>query len=215
MNIELRDITKTFGSLKANDSISLTVPPATIQGILGENGAGKSTLMKIFSGFLRPDSGGIFFDGAPIRIDSPEDAISLGIGMLHQDPLDFPPFKIIDDFILGSPGGLVPDRRKALADFRALSARFDFSLSPEARVSSLTVGERQQLEILRLLWLGATRSTRRSRPWNSGLSPTNQPRGSGGVRPRSSRRARRCSIWRSSARWIRISSSSSGHGLAT
>ncbi|MFA5851135.1 MAG: ATP-binding cassette domain-containing protein [Spirochaetales bacterium] len=155
MNIELRDITKTFGTLKANDSISLTVPPATIQGILGENGAGKSTLMKIFSGFLRPDSGGIFFDGAPIRIDSPDDAIRLGIGMLHQDPLDFPPFKIIDDFILGSPGGLVPDRRKALAAFRALSARFDFSLSPEARVSSLTVGERQQLEILRLLWLGA------------------------------------------------------------
>ncbi len=155
MNIELRDITKTFGALKANDSISLTVPPATIQGILGENGAGKSTLMKIFSGFLRPDSGGIFFDGAPIRIDSPGDAISLGIGMLHQDPLDFPPFRIIDDFILGSPGGLVPDRRKALAEFRSLSARFDFSLSPEARVSSLTVGERQQLEILRLLWLGA------------------------------------------------------------
>ena len=155
MNIELRDITKTFGALRANDSISLTVPPATIQGILGENGAGKSTLMKIFSGFLRPDSGELFFDGTAVRIDSPGDAIRLGIGMLHQDPLDFPPFKIIDDFILGSPGGLVPDRRKALADFRALSARFGFKLSPEARVSSLTVGERQQLEILRLLWLGA------------------------------------------------------------
>lgn len=155
MTIELRGITKTFGTLKANDSISLTVPPGSIQGILGENGAGKSTLMKIFSGFLRPDSGEILFDGKVLHIDSPDDAIKQGIGMLHQDPLDFPPFRVIDDFILGSPGGLVPNRRKALADFTALSARFNFSLSPDARVASLTVGERQQLEILRLLWLGA------------------------------------------------------------
>jgi len=155
MTIELRGITKTFGALKANDSISLTIPPGSIQGILGENGAGKSTLMKIFSGFLRPDSGEIRFDGRILRIDSPDDAIKNGIGMLHQDPLDFPPFRIIDDFLLGSPGGLVPNRRRALADFSALSARFDFSLSPDARVASLTVGERQQLEILRLLWLGA------------------------------------------------------------
>jgi len=155
MTIELRGITKTFGALKANDSISLTIPPASIQGILGENGAGKSTLMKIFSGFLRPDSGEILFDGRALRIGSPNDAIKMGIGMLHQDPLDFPPFRAIDDFILGSPGGLVPDRRKALADFAALSARFDFGISPESRVASLTVGERQQLEILRLLWLGA------------------------------------------------------------
>ena len=155
MTIELRGITKTFGALRANDSISLTIPPGSIQGILGENGAGKSTLMKIFSGFLRPDAGEILFDGQAQRIDSPDDAIKNGIGMLHQDPLDFPPFRIIDDFLLGSPGGLVPNRRKALADFSVLSARFDFSLSPDARVASLTVGERQQLEILRLLWLGA------------------------------------------------------------
>ena len=155
MTIELRGITKTFGALRANDSISLTIPPGSIQGILGENGAGKSTLMKIFSGFLRPDAGEILFDGQALRIGSPDDAIKNGIGMLHQDPLDFPPFRIIDDFLLGSPGGLVPNRRKALADFSVLSARFDFSLSPDARVASLTVGERQQLEILRLLWLGA------------------------------------------------------------
>ncbi len=108
MTVELRNISKYFGALKANDSISLRVPPGSIQGILGENGAGKSTLMKIFSGFIRPDSGEIVFDGKPIRVKSPDDAIRLGIGMLHQDPLDFPPFRVIDDFILGSPGGLVP-----------------------------------------------------------------------------------------------------------
>jgi len=155
MTIELQNISKRFGALKANDSISLTVPPGCIQGILGENGAGKSTLMKIFSGFLRPDSGELRFDGKTVRIHSPDDAIRLGIGMLHQDPLDFPPFRVIDDFILGSPGGLIPDRRRALSDFNSLSARFGFNLSAEARVASLTVGERQQLEILRLLWLGA------------------------------------------------------------
>lgn len=155
MTIELRNISKTFGAVRANDSVSLTVPPATIQGILGENGAGKSTLMKIFSGFIRPDSGEILLDGKAVQIGSPADAIRVGIGMLHQDPLDFSPFRIIDDFILGSPGGFVPDRRKATADFLALAERFGFSLSPEARVSSLTVGERQQLEILRLLRLGA------------------------------------------------------------
>ncbi|MDX9784098.1 MAG: ATP-binding cassette domain-containing protein, partial [Spirochaetia bacterium] len=152
---ELRNIYKHIGAHKANDTISLSVPPGSIQGILGENGAGKSTLMKIFSGFLKPDGGEILFDGKPLTIHSPDDAIRLGIGMLHQDPLDFPPFRVIDDFILGSPGGLVPDRRKALAEFNDLSARFGFSLSAEARVASLTVGERQQLEILRLLWLGA------------------------------------------------------------
>lgn len=155
MNIELRGITKRFGAVLANDAISLAVPPAAIQGILGENGAGKSTLMKVFSGFIQPDSGQILFDGEPIHVASPADAIRLGIGMLHQDPLDFPPFQVIDDFLLGMPGGLIPDRKKALREFRDLSARFDFSLSPEARVASLTVGERQQLEILRLLWLGA------------------------------------------------------------
>ena len=130
MTIELRNITKCFGTLKANDSISLTIAPGSIQGILGENGAGKSTLMKIFSGFIHPDSGEILFDGKPLRIGSPDDAIRLGIGMLHQDPLDFPPFRVIDNFILGSPGGLVPDRRKALDDFKSLSARSDSAFRP-------------------------------------------------------------------------------------
>jgi simple sugar transport system ATP-binding protein len=141
--------------LRANDSISLTVPPATIQGILGENGAGKSTLMKIFSGFYSPDSGDILLDGRKVTISSPADAIRQGIGMLHQDPLDFPPLKVIDDFILGRKGGILPGRKAAAKDFRELASRFDFSLDPDAYVDTLTVGERQQLEILRLLWLGA------------------------------------------------------------
>lgn len=155
MRIELRDITKCFGSLWANDAISLEVPAGSIQGILGENGAGKSTLMKIFSGFYSPDSGSILLDGKTVTIASPADAIRQGIGMLHQDPLDFPPLKVIDDFVLGQRGGLIPNRKSAAGELGELAARFDFSIDSEAYVDTLTVGERQQLEILRLLWLGA------------------------------------------------------------
>jgi simple sugar transport system ATP-binding protein len=155
MLVELRDIHKTFGAVHANAGISLSVTPGSILGLLGENGAGKSTLMKIFSGFYSPDSGEVLLDGRRVEIQSPADALRQGIGMLHQDPLDFPPLKVLDDFILGSKGGLVPRRKTAARDFAELASRFDFSIDPEAYVDSLTVGERQQLEILRLLWLGA------------------------------------------------------------
>jgi general nucleoside transport system ATP-binding protein len=155
MLVELRHIYKSFGVVRANAGISMSIPPATIQGVLGENGAGKSTLMKILSGFIRPDRGEILLDGSAVTIRSPADAIRQGIGMLHQDPLDFPPMKLLDNFILGRRGGLFPDRRTAAREFRELAAQFDFALDSDAYVDTLTVGERQQLEILRLLWSGA------------------------------------------------------------
>jgi simple sugar transport system ATP-binding protein len=155
MNVELRAIYKTFGTVRANVGINLNVPAGTIQGILGENGAGKSTLMKVLSGFIRADSGEIILDGSPVTIHSPADAIRYGVGMLHQDPLDFPPMRVIDNFILGREGGLLPNRIEAARDFKRLAGQFGFSLNPDSYVDSLTVGERQQLEILRLLWLGA------------------------------------------------------------
>ncbi|MFO7586187.1 MAG: ATP-binding cassette domain-containing protein [Anaerolineales bacterium] len=155
MNVELQNIHKTFGSVHANDNINLSVPAGMIQGILGENGAGKSTLMKVLSGFIQADSGTIFLDEKPVVIHSPADAINYGVGMLHQDPLDFPPLKVIDNFILGQPGGLFPDRSAARRDFKRLAEQFGFNLNPNAYTDTLTVGERQQLEILRLLWLGA------------------------------------------------------------
>ncbi len=155
MKVELKDIYKTFGAIHANVGISLTIPAGTIQGILGENGAGKSTLMKILSGYIRADKGEITLDGTPADIQSPADAIRFGVGMLHQDPLDFPPMRVIDNFILGKPGGLLPGHAEGLRDFKRLTEQFFFSLDPEAFVDSLTVGERQQLEILRLIWLGA------------------------------------------------------------
>ena len=156
MNIELKNIHKHFGKTHANKDINLNIPSGTIQGILGENGAGKSTLMKILSGFIQADSGSqIIFDGKPVIIHSPADAICFGVGMLHQDPLDFPPLRVLDNFLLGIPGKLFPNRKEVAQDFSLLAREFDFSLDPESYVDSLTVGERQQLEIIRLLWLGA------------------------------------------------------------
>lgn len=154
MKVELHNIRKSFGPVRANQDISLEIPSGTIQGILGENGAGKSTLMKILSGFFRQDGGEIRLDDSPVLIDSPADAIRRGVGMLHQDPLDFVAMNVLDNFILGHPGGLVPARADARQDLMDLGKRFGIQVDPQAELSSMTVGERQQVEILRLLWLG-------------------------------------------------------------
>lgn len=154
MKVELHDIHKHFGPVRANDGISLCVEAGTIHALLGENGAGKSTLMKVLSGFFSADRGTILLDGRPVSMDSPSQAIACGVGMLHQDPLDFPALSVLDNFLLGSPGRFFPDRRRGRQALLDLAAQFDFQLDPEARVSALGVGERQQLEILRLLWLG-------------------------------------------------------------
>lgn len=156
MKVELKNIHKHFGKTHANKGINLTIPSGTIQGILGENGAGKSTLMKILSGFIQADPGSeIVLDGKSVFIDSPASAIRNGVGMLHQDPLDFPPMKILDNFLLGLPGSFFPNRKEAAQDFNLLANQYGFSFDPENYVDSLTVGERQQLEIMRLLFLGA------------------------------------------------------------
>ncbi len=155
MSLELRDIHKHYGPVRANDGISLTVAEGTLHGLLGENGAGKSTLMKVLSGFHSADSGEVVLDGKSIKLASPDDAIAAGIGMLHQDPLVFLPFNVIDNFVLGSPGGSRLDRKKAAQEFAELCDRYGFNIDPASPARLLTVGERQQLEIVRLLWLGA------------------------------------------------------------
>lgn len=155
MKIEFIKINKSFGKVHANADISLNVHGGQIFGILGENGAGKSTLMKVLSGYIQPDSGVIVLDGEVSAISSPADAIAYGIGMLHQDPLDFPPMQVIENFILGQKGKLVLSYKEKIKEFQAFQTRFGFSLDASAYVDTLTVGERQQLEILRLLWLGA------------------------------------------------------------
>jgi len=155
MQVQLIDIHKHFGAVRANDGISLSIPAGTIQGVLGENGAGKSTLMKILSGFQPADGGQILLDGAQVRIGSPADAIRRGIGMLHQDPLDFPAMGVVDNLLIGAPGGIVPRRSDAAAAVAEQARSLGLALDLKADVGSLTVSERQELELLRLLWLGA------------------------------------------------------------
>jgi simple sugar transport system ATP-binding protein len=156
MKVELRNIYKSFGSVLANDGVTLTVEPGTLHGLLGENGAGKSTLMKVLSGFLSPDKGEILLDGRAVRFNSPAEAVALGVGMLHQDPLDIPALRVIDNFILGSLGEFLLDRKQHQARLKESAERFGFKLDPEARVSDLSIGERQQLEIIRLLTQGVS-----------------------------------------------------------
>lgn len=154
MKVELRDISKHFGPIRANDGVTLSIESGTLYGLLGENGAGKSTLMKILSGFLSPDRGEILLDGQPLRLDSPAQSIAIGVGMLHQDPLDFSALRVIDNFLLGSPESWLLDRHRNRKRLTELASQFDFRLDPDASLSDLSIGERQQLEIIRLLGLG-------------------------------------------------------------
>jgi simple sugar transport system ATP-binding protein len=155
MSLELLDIHKRFGPVRANDGVTLRVEAGALHGLLGENGAGKSTLMKILSGYFRADAGEIVLEGNRIQTSSPRDAVRAGIGMLHQDPLVFLPLSVLDNLVLGSPGRTRIDRSTAAGELQELAGRFGFAFDPSAPARSLTVGERQQLEIVRLLWLGA------------------------------------------------------------
>ena len=151
----MRGITKTYGTLRANDGVDLEVAAGELHGLLGENGAGKSTLMKVLSGFVRADAGEVELDGKRLDLASPREAIAAGIGMLHQDPLVFGPFTVLDNFLLASPGAARLDRQAGRAQLAAAAQRYGFTFDPDAVARTLSVGERQQLEIARLLWLGA------------------------------------------------------------
>lgn len=155
MQIELRHISKTFGPLKANNDITHIFEAGHIYAVLGENGAGKSTLMKIISGYQQPDVGGeILIDGKQTIIHSPSDALKNGIGMLYQDPLDFPPMTVLENYLTAHPKtGFLPNRASAREEFLSIAGRFGFTLNPDMLIEALTIGERQQLEIVRLLSL--------------------------------------------------------------
>ena len=154
MRITLRDIRKQYGKVNANDGIDLEIHEGSIHGILGENGAGKSTLMKVLAGYTAKTSGTILLDGRPADYDHPAQATRLGIGMLYQDPLDFPPLTVLENFMMGLDHGFVSRQEAYRLRLRELAGPFGFHLAPDAPVERLTVGERQQLELVRLLALG-------------------------------------------------------------
>jgi general nucleoside transport system ATP-binding protein len=159
VELELKGITKRFGSLVANDRIDLSVAPGQVHALLGENGAGKTTLMNVLYGLLQPDGGEILLDGKQTRFHSPKDAIAAGVGMVHQHFMLVPVFTVAENVTLGieetRPSGLL-DRRKTRRDVRELSHRYGLEIDPDALVENLPVGIQQRVEIIKALVREAT-----------------------------------------------------------
>ena len=152
--IELRELTKQFGSVVANAGVNLRVEEGAIHGIIGENGAGKSTAMKLLQGVYRPDGGEIFVHGKKCSWNSPADAITAGIGMVHQHFMLAGPFSALDNILLGAEplrGGMI-DRKWARSRLEALAKKYGLPVDWERPVEQLPVGIQQRIEILKLLY---------------------------------------------------------------
>ena len=155
--IELTGINKSFGPVRANRDINLTVEKGTIHGIIGENGAGKSTLMSILYGFYQADSGSIQVNGAPVSIHTPNDAIATGIGMVHQHFMLVQNFTVLENVMLGAEGAqlLTGGIAKARVELKKLEDEYDMEVDPDAVIEELPVGLQQRVEILKALYRGA------------------------------------------------------------
>lgn len=155
--LELRHITKSFNSVKANDDISLCCYPGEVLSILGENGAGKTTLMKVLYGMHQADSGEILWRNEPVDICKPIDAISLGIQMVHQHFMLIPTLTVAENIVLGREPQKcgVLQQKQALQICRELSQTYNLQIDGTQRVNTLSVGERQRVEILKALYRGA------------------------------------------------------------
>ncbi|MDD2218273.1 MAG: ATP-binding cassette domain-containing protein, partial [Eubacteriales bacterium] len=153
--IEMRNITKAFGEIKANEDINLDVLEGEVHALLGENGAGKTTLMNMLSGIYKPDGGSIFINGEPVIFSSPADSIKMGIGMIHQH------FKLVDimtakeNIILGQPTKFFINKKELSRKVKDLSDRYGLDIDPDKKVYEMSVGEKQTLEIMKVLYRGA------------------------------------------------------------
>jgi simple sugar transport system ATP-binding protein len=155
--LEMKDITKVFPGVIANDHISFDVRPGEVHALLGENGAGKSTLMNILSGLYHPDEGEIFVKGQKVRFESPKEAIDQGIGMVYQHFMLIPPLSVVENIILGmkQPKEPMIDFNGASRRIKEYAEKYDLDVDPHALVSQLTVGQEQRVEIIKALYRGA------------------------------------------------------------
>lgn len=152
MAIELKQITKTFGSVVANNKIDLSVKQGEILALLGENGSGKTTLMNMLSGIYKPDSGSILINGQIVTINSPEDSIRLGVGMIHQHFKLVEALSAADNIILGAANKGVFLRKSRTEKIGEISKRFGLDIDPEKKVYQMSVSEKQTVEILKVLY---------------------------------------------------------------
>lgn len=156
--IEVKNISKQFPGVLANDNVNWDVKKGEIHAIVGENGAGKSTLMNIIYGLYKPTEGEIFFEGQAVEINSPLDAINLGIGMVHQHFMLLPSFTVAENIVLGTEprkNRIFRDYKKAISITEELSQTYGLKVDPHSRVESLSVGIQQRIEILKVLYKGA------------------------------------------------------------
>ncbi|HCW91962.1 MAG TPA: ABC transporter [Marinobacter sp.] len=151
LRLKLENIVKEYPGCRANDGIDLTVEAGEIHALLGENGAGKSTLMKVIYGVVQPDEGRVIWNGRPVTVDSPARARELGIGMVFQHFSLFETLTVAENIALGLPADEARDRRKLDQRIREVSERYGMVLDPRRYVSTLSVGERQRVEIIRCL----------------------------------------------------------------
>ena len=153
MKLKISKISKQFGSVKANKNISLNIESKKIHALLGENGAGKSTLVKIISGHYKPDSGEIYVDKNKLELGSTQSSIHNGIGILSQDPLDFQNLTIKESFLVGSKKFGSHFREKNIEKLLNDSfKKYEIKLNVKSKIKSLSIGERQQIELIRLLF---------------------------------------------------------------
>ncbi|HXL03637.1 MAG TPA: ABC transporter ATP-binding protein [Bacillota bacterium] len=155
--IRMENITKRFGNVVANDNVSFAAAPGEIHCLLGENGAGKSTLMRILFGLYRQDSGSIYINDNPVTISGPRDAISLGIGMVHQHFMLAEQLTVTENIVAGCEprkNGLL-DYEKARQDILEVSERYGLRVDPDAKVEDISVGQQQRVEIIKALMRGA------------------------------------------------------------
>jgi general nucleoside transport system ATP-binding protein len=149
--VRLEGVSKSYGPVKANDGISLSLYPGQVTAILGENGAGKSTLMAILAGKIHPDEGRIFLEGKERRFRSTKEAIRFGIGMVYQHFTLVEAMTVAENVHLGHEGGALLNRRLMNDRVRELGARYGWEVDPQRRVFELSMGEKQRVEILKLL----------------------------------------------------------------
>jgi len=154
-SIEMKGITKSFGSVTANNKVELNLKQGEILALLGENGSGKTTLMNILSGIYQQDSGSIFVDGKEVSIDSPEDAKRLGIGMVHQHFKLVDVFSAADNIWMGKEKSGLLLKKNRYDSIREVIQKFGFDIDPEKKVYNMSVSEKQTLEIVKVLYYGA------------------------------------------------------------